>query len=70
MKLYRHVSTQLITSNHIKLNKVAVENNWNPCEIKWKETSSNKAKQHAANQIAVKPTKLTQQQITVLSLII
>ena len=32
-------------SNHsIKLNKVAVENNWNTDEIKWKGTSTTKVK--------------------------
>ena len=31
-------------NNNIKLKKVAVENKWNPDEIKWKETSSTKVK--------------------------
>ena len=51
MKLCRHVPIQQIKkTQNTKLNKVAVENKWNPDEIKWKETSSNKVKQHATNQ--------------------
>ena len=50
MKVYRHVSIQIITNNSIQLNKEAVENNWNPYEIKWKGTNSTKVKQHVTNQ--------------------
>ena len=68
MKLYRHVSIQQITRHNIKLNKVAVENNLNPYEIKWKGTSSTKVKSHVTNQIAVQKTKFKQQTHTRLSL--
>ena len=32
------------------MNKVAVEINWNPDEIKWKEQSSSKVLSHVTNQ--------------------
>ena len=69
MNAYRQVSIQLITNNNIKLNKVAVENNWNPYEIKWKGTNSTKVKPHVTNKVAVNKAKFKQQHIILLSLI-
>ena len=53
------------TQHHkTKLNKVAVENQWNPYEIE-EETSSNTVKSHVTNQVAVKKPNLKQNNIII-----
>ena len=63
MKVCRHVSTQIITNHSIQLNKAAVENTWNPDEIKWKGTSTTKAKQHVTNQSGSQENQVQTQNI-------
>ena len=69
MKSFRHVPTQIITHHSIKLNKVAVENNWNPDEIKWKGTNTTKVKAHITNQSGSQENQVHTQTIRMLSFI-
>ena len=62
MNLCRQVPTQIITNHSIKLNKVAVENNWNPDEIKWKG-----ARSHLINQIGSQIKQAQTHKIIILS---